>query len=297
MQRFRHCIHLFLAFLTDSLGLVKALFYQVHCQHFRKEIKKEKQDRKLVILANGPSLSQVLDKVSEVTDVDFCMVNLSILTDIFWVLKPKMLVMTDMSLYVHKDRDFSIKFRSELQKVNWSMEYCVPFHYPNWIIKEFKRNPYIKVSRYSTQPWSPEISFYKKLRFWLYEKGIIAPNCSNVLIATIYVSILKGYKQIYLLGADHSWIKDIYVNNKNQVVHADKHFYGTKEHVWLDYQGNPIKLADLLESNLSTFRNHQNLRDFADYLGDVKIINCTEGSYIDAYERGRLEDIINTNAK
>lgn len=296
IQKFRHVVHITIAFFTDLFGLCKALFYQLQRQHFRREIRREVHERPLFILANGPSLSQVLDNICEVKDVDFCMVNLSILTDIFWVLKPKMLVMTDMSLYVHKDRDFSIKFRNELQKVNWAMEYCVPFHYPNWIIKEFKRNPYIKVSRYTTQPWSPELSFYKKLRFWLYEKGLIAPNCSNVLIATIYVSILKGYKQIYLFGADHSWIKDVYVNDKNQVVHADKHFYGNEEHVWLDYQGNPIKLADLLESNLSTFRNHQNLREFADYLGDVKIVNCTEGSYIDAYERGKLEDYFKTNA-
>lgn len=292
MHKFRHIVHLILAFIIDSFSLVKALFYQLQCQHFRTEIKKEEQDRKLVILANGPSLSQVLDNICEIKDVDFCMVNLSILTDIFWVLKPKMLVMTDMSLYVHKDKDFSIKFRDELQKVNWAMEYCVPFHYPNWIIKEFKRNPYIKVSRYTTQPWSPELSFYKKLRFWLYEKGLIAPNCSNVLIATIYVSILKGYKQIYLFGADHSWLKDIRINDNNQVVVQDAHYYGTAEHVWLDYQGNPISITDLLESNLSTFRNHHNLRAFADYLGDVKIINCTEGSYIDAYERGKLEEMI-----
>jgi hypothetical protein len=295
MQTFRHFVHLLIAFFTDSFRLVKALFYQLQRQHFKKEVKKEIQEHELVILANGPSLATVMDRFCEIKNADFCMVNLSPLTDIFWELKPKLLVTTDMSLYVHKDKDFSKNFRSKLQEVNWALEYCVPFHYPNWIIKEFKRNPFIKVSRYTTEPWSPELGFFKKLRFRLYEKGVLAPNCSNVLIATIYVSILKGYKQMFLFGADHSWIKDVYVNDKNQVVHADKHYYGTEEHVWLDYQGNPIKLADLLESNLSTFRNHQILRDFADYLGDVRIINCTEGSYIDAYERGKLEVLLKDN--
>ena len=61
--------------------------------------------------------------------------------------------------------------------------------------------------------------------------------------------------------------------------------------VWRNYEGNPIKLVDLLQSLHATFGAHLDLRSFADYLGDVKIINCTEGSYIDAYERGSIEDM------
>ena len=294
IQKFRHIVHLIIASFSDSFTLFKALFYQIQRQHFRKEIKSEKQKQSIVILANGPSLSKVLDSIKNIEKKDFCMVNLSILTDIFWTLKPKLLVMTDMSLYVHKDHDFSINFRQKLQEVDWVMEYCVPFHYPNWIIKEFKQNKNIKVSRYTTESWSPELSCFKKIRFFLYRKGLLAPNCSNVLIAAIYVSLLKGYKQLYLLGADHSWMKDVRVNDSNQVVLIDRHYYGIKEHVWLDYEGNPIKLEDLLESNLSTFHNHQVLRSYADFLGDVRIINCTEGSYIDAYERQTFEELLNS---
>ena len=86
-------------------------------------------------------------------------------------------------------------------------------------------------------------------------------------------------------------MKDIKVNDKNEVVLIDRHYYGDTEHVWVDYDGKPIKLTDFLSSQLTTFTMHMNLRAFADYLGDVKIINCTEGSYIDAYERGKLEDL------
>ena len=87
-------------------------------------------------------------------------------------------------------------------------------------------------------------------------------------------------------------MKDIKVNDKNEVVLIDRHYYGDTEHVWLDYEGNPIKLIDFIASQLSTFTNHMNLRSFADYLGDVKIINRTKDSYIDAYERGTFEELL-----
>ena len=88
-------------------------------------------------------------------------------------------------------------------------------------------------------------------------------------------------------------MKDIRVNDKNEVVLIDRHYYGDVEHVWLDYEGNPIKLIDFLSSQLVTFTGHLNLKNFADYLGDVKIINRTKDSYIDAYERASFESLLN----
>ena len=293
IQKFRHVVHITIAFFTDLFGLCKALFYQLQRQHFRREIRREVHERPLFILANGPSLAKVLDSVKGLNNVDFCVVNLSANTDVFWVLKPKMYVITDMSLYVNPDKKIFQQLRENIFKIDWDIEFYLPFHYPDWAIKWFTANSHITVYRYTTETWSPENDMFKNFRLWLYKQELLAPACTNVLIAAIYVSLLRGYKRIYLFGADHSWLKDIRINDNNQVVVQDAHYYGTVEHVWLDYQGNPISITDLLESNLSTFRNHHNLRAFADYLGDVKIINCTEGSYIDAYERGKLEDIIN----
>lgn len=291
IQIFRHIVHVIITCFTDLFELLKASFYQLQRQHFRAEIKRERQEKPLFILANGPSLAKVLDKIVDRNDVDFCVVNLSANTEVFWKLKPKMYVITDMSIYMHPDEKLFIQLRENLLKIDWPIVFYLPFHYPDWAIKYFTANSHISVNRYTTETWSPENGIFKKFRLWLYKKELLAPACTNVLIAAIYVSLLKGYNRIYLFGADHSWLKDVRINDKNQVVVQDAHYYGTVEHVWVDYQGNPISITDLLESNLSTFRNHHNLRAFADYLGDVKIINCTEGSYIDAYERGKLEDL------
>ena len=134
-----------------------------------------------------------------------------------------------------------------------------------------------------------------RLKMWLYKKGWVSPDGTNVSIGAIYSSILNGYKEINLLGLEHSWMKDVKVNDKNEVVLINRHYYGDVEHVWRDYEGNPIKLTDFLASQLQTFTSHMDLRSFADYLGDVRIINRTKGSYIDAYERDTFENMLESS--
>ena len=50
------------------------------------------------------------------------------------------------------------------------------------------------------------------------------PFSQNVLVAAIYISLNLGYKNIYLLGADHSWAHDVSVNDDNQLCLNDRHF-------------------------------------------------------------------------
>ena len=90
-------------------------------------------------------------------------------------------------------------------------------------------------------------------------------------------------------------MKDIKVNDKNEVVLINRHYYGDVEHVWRDYEGNPIQLIDFLASQLQTFTGHMSLRSFADYIGDVRIINRTKDSYIDAYERDTFENMLESS--
>ena len=69
-------------------------------------------------------------------------------------------------------------------------------------------------------------------------------------------------------------------------------YYGTKERVWVDYDGKPIKIMDLCESLYSTFRSYWDLKEFSSHLGS-SITNCTEGSYIDAFPRDKFETLTN----
>ena len=292
LQQFRHIIHIIIAYLTDYLSLIgRPLFYQIQFQYFRDDFSHLSKDKKLCLLGNGPSFSLIEENIDKLKDYDFCAVNLSVNTELFFILKPKMLVMVDMIFWKQPELDKIKKAWNNIQRINWDIQVFLPYDFPNSMKNTFEKSKYVKVCRYANNCWDPETHRAKQLKMWLYKKGLVSPNGTNVSIAAIYTSILNGYKEINLLGVEHSWMRDIKVNEKNEVILIDRHYYGDTEHIWCDYDGNPIKLIDFLGSQLVTFTGHLYLQDFANYM-NVKIINRTAGSYIDAYEKKSFASLL-----
>lgn len=296
IQKFRHIVHLVLAFFSDYLSLLgRPLFYQLQFQHFKCEFDNKVQPKRLCLLGNGPTFNQIEEHLEALNDFDFCAVNLSVNTDIFFRVKPKMYVIVDMMFWQQPEKEGIKECWDNIQKIDWDITICIPFNFPTSMKRTFERNPFVKVRRYSNNVWRPELRMANKLKLWLYKKGWVSPNATNVSVGAIFASILNGYKEINLLGLEHSWMKDIRVNDRNEVVLMNRHYYGDVEHVWRDYEGKPIKLVDFLASQLETFTSHLDLRRFVDYLGDVRIINRTKGSYIDAYERETFEKMLESS--
>lgn len=293
IQKLRHIVHLIIVFFSDYLSLLgRPLFYQLQFQHFHKEIIVKSQNRQLCILGNGPSFSLIIEHFEEMKDIDFCAVNLSVNTDVFFRIKPKLYVIVDMGFWINNSDKRFVYTRENISKIDWDIIIMLPFNCPNSFKIKLEGNPHVKVCRYPNNPWYPELKMAKRLKKWLFKKGLISPNGSNVSIAAVYTALLKGYKDISLIGFELSWMKDIKVNDKNEVVLIDRHYYGDVEHVWLDYEGKPIKLVDFLSSQVTTFTGHMELKQFSDYIG-AKIVNRTEGSYIDSYERGSFDELLN----
>ena len=296
IQKFRHIVHLILAFFSDYFSLLgRPLFYQLQFQHFKCEFDNKVQPKRLCLLGNGPTFAQIEEHLEALKNFDFCAVNLSVNTNIFFRLKPKMFVIVDMIFWQQPEKEGIKECWENIQKIDWDITICIPFNFPNSMKRTFEKNHFVKVRRYSNNVWHPELRVANRLKMWLYKKGWVSPDGTNVSIGAIYASILNGYKEINLLGLEHSWMKDIKVNYKNEVVLINRHYYGDVEHVWRDYEGNPIKLIDFLASQLQTFTGHMSLRSFADYIGDVRIINRTKDSYIDAYERDTFENMLESS--
>ncbi len=296
IQKFRHIVHLVLAFFSDYISLLgRPLFYQLQFQYFKCEFDNKVQPKRLCLLGNGPTFNQIEEHLEALKGFDFCAVNLSVNTDIFFRIKPKMFVIVDMMFWQQSEREGIKECWENIQKIDWDITICIPFNSPISMKRTFEKNHFVKVRRYSNNVWQPELPMANRLKMWLYKKGWVSPDGTNVSIGAIYASILNGYKEINLLGLEHSWMKDVKVNDKNEVVLINRHYYGDVEHVWRDYEGKPIKLVDFLASQLQTFTGHLSLRSFADYLGDVRIINRTKGSYIDAYERETFEKMLESS--
>ena len=95
------------------------------------------------------------------------------------------------------------------------------------------------------------------------------------------------YKQIYLMGADHSWLPEISVNQENEALINHKHFYDedvTKPQKMQDYISRPRKLHEIIHKFYLTFKGYWEIKRYADYK-DVSVFNVSEYSMIDAFER------------
>ena len=115
------------------------------------------------------------------------------------------------------------------------------------------------------------------------------PRPRNVLIASIMVALREGYRRIDLVGADHTWSRDIWVDDRNRVISVQKHFYEDNakefERVAQEYAG--YHLHDILNSLTIAFRSYHQIAAYAASIG-ADIRNCTPGSFIDAFPRHEL---------
>jgi hypothetical protein len=123
------------------------------------------------------------------------------------------------------------------------------------------------------------------------------PRPHNVLIPSLILSINMKFSNIYVCGADHSWLKEIYVDNENEVLLSQKHFYDKQAQKQSDYRdmavpqpmyhggsNNKRKLHEVLEKFYYTFRSYWKIKSLAESQA-VKIYNITPISYIDAFDR------------
>ena len=128
---------------------------------------------------------------------------------------------------------------------------------------------------------------------FLFNRKLGSPRPHNVLIPSIMNMIHLKYKEIYIVGADHSWLGEISVNEENEALVRHRHFYSKgspKSQKMMDYIKRPRKLHEILNKFYLTFRGYWEIQAYAD-TRNVKIYNCSEESMIDAFERKKLSDM------
>lgn len=237
-----------------------------------------KPERKCVILGNGPSLKDVLiNRVLD--DGDYYAVNMFVKSDDFWTLKPTAYFLIDPYIFISTE-DRAVLLRKELidafSKVNWPMLLVVPNTMKIKDVNSITNNQNINIVQVNCN----DFIGYKPIRHWFYRHNLAMVPCQTVINAALMFAIIMGYKQISLYGADHTWTKDLIVNDNNEVCYGDRHVYKTSvEYVKMNYN-----MGTHLEYFSQMFKSHYLIREYADSIG-VRIVNKTKGSFVDAYER------------
>ncbi|MGQ8337278.1 hypothetical protein ACUNWD_12075 [Sunxiuqinia sp. A32] len=250
----------------------------------------------VVILGNGPSLKKMISEYPDFLDgKDLVCVNHFPTTDEYQKLKPKYLIASAEDLFLEDiDQRFIDKskrlFDNINKKTDWPLIFLFPAKakkYKRWQ-EQIKNNKNITVYYYNTTP----IEGLAPVRNFLFnlKAGMVRPH--NIMIPSMFVMTWLGYKKIYIWGADHSWLKDISVTENNEALINEKHFYDENESkslplVWKKNKNR--RLHEILYKFMTAFKGYFTVQEYAESK-QVDILNCTKGSFIDAFNRIDLED-------
>ncbi len=238
----------------------------------------------LVVLGNGPSLNQTITDHSDfLSERKLLAVNFAANTPVFCQLKPDYYVLADPHFFNPQGNPNVTSLWQNIAGADWPLTLMVPVKAK--VPAEVKGKANITVERYNLTP----VEGNRCVSHLLYSLNLGMPRPRNVLIPSLMLAVAKGYKKIYVAGADHSWMKTISVDDDNHVVSIQPHFYkdseGEKTRVSTEYMNYP--LHQIVHSFYIAFRSYHTIRDYAESR-HASIINITPGSFIDAFPRKKL---------
>lgn len=282
-------------FIKSMLYLLIWFLKQIKYEDLKNYISYTTKIKPIKILGNGPSLNKVINDsefFNTRNNVHFCVVNNCALSPLFEQLKPEHYVLADPLFFNRQSSNEQVEsLMKKLLLVDWEINLYIPFKYYKLIKNEMVSNNKIKILPFHTNKLNNNTR-QKRTKFWLYKNGLSCPRIQNVIIGCIYCMVNSGYKDIQLYGVEHSWTNSLIVNDNNQVCLKDSHYYDTKENnlePWLKCSGEPYRMHEILRDLAYMFEGYFELKEYAEYIGDVKIINCTPNSFIDAFERELIE--------
>lgn len=258
-----------------------------------------------IILGNGPSLKGFLEQHLDFLKgkAVFC-VNNFVRTQAFSRVKPDYYVIAATDFWQREEKPGWQEERAKIflelsEQTDWPMMLLVPVmakQHEFWK-QPLLKNSHIQISYFNNTPVEGFPAF---LRFCL-NKGLGMPRPHNVLVASLSLALMMRFQTIYICGADHSWMKEVFVTDDNRVFLSQKHFYDDHlQSATYTAKARPMyagstkrerKLHEILQKWYYSFRSYWELNDYAQSIGS-RIINITPNSFIDAFERQTISDII-----
>jgi hypothetical protein len=246
------------------------------------------------VLGNGPSLTESLTQhLDFIRQTEVICVNNFAHAAVFTTLRPQGYVISDPNYFVftadNTNRpDIRQTLAVFLTSVDWPMTLYVPdFAKGSYLIGELERgNPRIEVVFFNYTV----VRGFRGLRHWLYRTGLGMPQSQTVIVAALALMINRQFETIYVFGADTSWHEQIRLNEQNQLLMQQLHFYERPsdvrpEVVYADkHQRSTFGMASMFLSLHKVFKGYEVLRHYADERG-VTILNASAKSYIDAFTR------------
>lgn len=245
-----------------------------------KKCEQLKTTKSCCILGNGPSLKDDLEHGRVRLDGNDVMgVNMFCWDPSFRVVKPRFYFLIDGAYFNpperHKERVDNLI--TSLNEVDWDMYLMIPSATVSGSkLLRSVNNEHIKIIRIN----STSVEGFRGFRHWIYRHRLGMPHCQTVVNFSVCEAINMHYDDIYLYGVDHTWTRDLYVDDNNVVCQGVRHVYD-KNLSWVKRDYN---FAAALGFYGKMFRAHYLLEEYSQSVG-VKIWNCSSDTFLDAYER------------
>ncbi len=269
--------------INSIISLIKVLFLS----DFSLKTAKASKPR-CGILGNGPSLKTTLERDAEfLSQLELFAVNLFSTTEQYTQLKPKNYLLLDWSFMNPDHWHGRTGLRGIVENTSWDLNLFVP---TKMLKSEYFRNELAQNTHIKPIPFNYTIvTGFTGLTHWLFRRGLGMPQSQNVLVATLFYALNMGFKEIYLFGADHSWHEMIKLDENNNMVVSDTHFYGQKDY---DIAVRETSyMSQQLFSLHKAFYGYEVLAKYARGLG-IKVYNASVKSYLDVFEKVKVIDLM-----
>ncbi len=269
--------------IETTRGLAKILL-----QSRGTRLKRRERGGRIIVMGNGPSLAGTIrDHMDLLQRTDTLAVNFAANDAAFREIKPRYYLLADPHFFSERTDANLMSLWANLSDADWDLTIIVPhkFQGKTYELLRLVGGSQAKVATFN----AVGIEGFDVLSNTAYWLKLGMPRPRNVLIPAIMVAIWLKYKEIVIVGADHSWMESLRVNDHNQIMAVQHHFYdepGEEEcRVAEEYRGYHIH--QIVQSMAVAFKSYHQIANFASHNG-VKIYNATPGSYIDAFERIKL---------
>jgi hypothetical protein len=250
------------------------------------------EEESCLILGNGPSLNETIEKDGEkVKNMFSICVNHFGSTDKFEILQPKVYMLLDP---LFKDPEYELGqqlVQRIIQKTSWPLNIYMPqdFKKSRQLIQHLTSNSNIQVFFFNYTI----VDGFDFLTQFFFRKGWGMIQSQNILVCAIFQALQLGFKKIFITGADHTWHENMKVSDvDNALILNDTHFYGAKDinlsTRFAQKSTVESQLAVQFLSLYKVFLGHQKNAQFAKDQG-VRIVNISNHSNIDVYERGGID--------
>ena len=272
------------------ISFIKIIF----SSKFKSDISKIKTKKETCyVLGNGPSLNKdLLNNSDHLKQSELVVVNFFAKSDLYQQLKPQYYVLADSGFYSDNNAEDVQNKIVELfdvlkVKTTWDLFLLIPYNGLKYITPHLRSNANIHIVGYNNASSKNTFFWFDKI---VHDKQLAIFSGMNVATVASYLSIVAGFKEINLIGVDHSYFKNYTVGNDNEIYINHNHFYGnTNNNIIPVNLINPktkqlYKLHELLMCDIVIFETYHMIEKYAQYR-NVKIYNRCSSSFIDAFER------------